>query len=123
MLIFKGCVDTVEELPKDIITPGAVFLVRKENRFYTHEIFGYRACDLHLDKFSKSFDNPVATIMGPIERTWLTGDDECDAYSRLYECGGIYHHNYMDRLGNRDHDCFWDCKRCKYMKNETAIGE
>lgn len=49
---------------------------------------------------------------------WLTGDDECDAYSIEYECGGIYNHNYMDILGCRDHDCFWNCSNCKYVKGE-----
>lgn len=45
-------------------------------------------------------------------REWETGDTECNAYSEEYECGGIYHHNYMDVVGNRDHDCFWDCQYC-----------
>lgn len=43
---------------------------------------------------------------GNVTRTWLTGDYECNAESKLYECGGIYHRNYMDVVGNRDHDCF-----------------
>lgn len=51
---------------------------------------------------------------GEIVECWLTGDDECDAESTRYECGGISHHNYMDVIGCRDHDCFWDCKDCKY---------
>ena len=50
---------------------------------------------------------------------WLTGDDECDAVSTEYECGGIYHHNYMDIVGCRGHDCFWNCSNCKYQKSES----
>ena len=50
---------------------------------------------------------------GMIVKTWMTGDEECDAESTEFECGGIYHHNYMDVVGNRDHDCFWDCTGCK----------
>lgn len=49
-----------------------------------------------------------------IEDTYLTGADECDAYSKQYSCGCIYNHNYMDVVGNRDHDCFYDCSKCKY---------
>lgn len=51
-------------------------------------------------------------------RTTLTGDDECNAYDYEYECGAIYHQNYMDIVGNRDHDCFWDCSRCKRDRNK-----
>lgn len=51
---------------------------------------------------------------GVITEKWETGDTECNAYSVRYECGGIYHHNYMDIVGCRDHDCFWDCRGCKY---------
>ena len=50
---------------------------------------------------------------GKIIYVWLTGDDECDAVSTEYECGGVYNHNYMDVLGNRDHYCFWNCENCK----------
>ena len=46
-------------------------------------------------------------------REWETGDAECNAYSVEYECGAIYNHNYMDIVGCRDHDCFWDCSECK----------
>lgn len=49
---------------------------------------------------------------GEVVREWETGDTECNAYSVMYECGGIYHHNYMDVVGNRDHACFWDCQYC-----------
>ena len=45
-------------------------------------------------------------------RTWSTGDDECNAYSTEYDCGAVYNNNYMDIVGNRDHDCFWDCSGC-----------
>ncbi len=34
------------------------------------------------------------------------GDDECNAEATEYSCGGIYNHNYMDVVGNRNHDCF-----------------
>ena len=53
---------------------------------------------------------------GAVIEEWLTGDPECDAVSYRYECGGIYHHNCMDILGCRDHDCFWDCEGCKYKE-------
>ncbi len=46
---------------------------------------------------------------------YYTGDDECNAYTTVYECGGEYAHNYMDVVGCRDHDCFWDCSNCKYQ--------
>lgn len=59
-------------------------------------------------------EKPCKNVIGAVKRSWLTGDVECNAVSREYECGGIYHNNYMDVVGNRDHDCFWDCKRCKY---------
>ncbi len=52
---------------------------------------------------------------GKVIREWLTGDDECNATSYEYECGGIYNRNYMDVLGNRDHDCFWECNSCRYQ--------
>lgn len=45
--------------------------------------------------------------------SWETGDSECNAESFRYSCGAVYHHNYMDVLGSRDHDCFWDCTSCK----------
>lgn len=50
-------------------------------------------------------------------REYLTGDEECNAYDYEYDCGAIYHQNYMDVVGNRDHDCFWDCSRCKNKQN------
>ena len=53
---------------------------------------------------------------GRVITDWNTGDDECNAYSVEYECGGIYNNNYMDVVGSRDHDCFWDCRNCKYQK-------
>lgn len=45
-------------------------------------------------------------------REWETGDTECNAYSEEYECGAVYNNNYMDIIGCRDHDCFWDCRGC-----------
>ncbi len=62
-------------------------------------------------------EKPCNHDMGNVIAEWMTGDDECNAYSQEYECGGIYHNNYMDIVGNRDHDCFYDCKNCKYKKN------
>ena len=55
---------------------------------------------------------------GRIISEWETGDSECNAVSYEYECGGIYNQNYMDVVGNRDHDCFWDCKNCKFKTSE-----
>ena len=53
---------------------------------------------------------------GKVIEMWLTGDQECDAYSQKHECGGVYNNNYMDVVGSRDHDCFWNCSECKYQK-------
>lgn len=50
---------------------------------------------------------------GKVVKEWLTGDSECNAYSQEYECGGVYNNNFMDIVGNREHDCFWDCRLCK----------
>lgn len=57
---------------------------------------------------------------GKVVERWLTGDDECNAYSERYQCGGVYNNNYMDVVGCRDHMCSWDCSRCKKKggKNE-----
>lgn len=55
---------------------------------------------------------------GKVVRRWETGDAECNAYSEEYECGGVYNHNYMDVIGNRDHDCFWRCDKCQYQNAE-----
>ena len=66
----------------------------------------------YVDGENCSFDK------GSVVNEWLTGDDECNAYSEEYECGGIYNNNYMDVVGNRDHDCFWNCSKCKYQRNE-----
>ena len=55
---------------------------------------------------------------GKVIKQWLTGDDECNAYSEEYECGGVYNNNFMDVVGNRDHDCFWNCVKCKYEENK-----
>ena len=57
-------------------------------------------------------DGETCKQVGNQVETWSTGDAECDAYSVRYDCGGVYHHNYMDVVGNRDHDCFWNCKDC-----------
>ena len=57
-------------------------------------------------------EKPCKYPTGKEVRSWQTGDDECNAYSTKYECGGVYNNNYMDIVGNRDHDCFWDCSRC-----------
>ena len=64
-------------------------------------------------KFGYDFGEQCTENKGKIINSWTTGDDECDAESREYECGGIYNHNYMDVVGDRDHDCFWDCSECK----------
>ena len=61
-------------------------------------------------------ENNCGYNKGNVVDMWTTGDDECNAYSKEYECGGIYHNNYMDIVGNRDHDCFWDCDKCKYRE-------
>ncbi len=60
-----------------------------------------------------SEQEPKCNDKGVIVREWETGDSECNAYSEEYECGAIYNNNYMDVIGNRDHDCFWDCSKCK----------
>lgn len=56
---------------------------------------------------------------GKVIDKYLTGDDECNAYTTEYECGGIYNHNYMDVVGVRDHDCFWQCSNCKYQSEQN----
>ena len=56
---------------------------------------------------------------GRVVDKWFTGDDECDAYTEVYSCGGVYNNNYMDVVGCRDHDCFWRCGNCKYQQNEN----
>lgn len=58
-------------------------------------------------------NNECGLDTGSVVRSWMTGDDECNAESYEYQCGGIYHNNYMDVVGCRDHDCFWDCRGCK----------
>lgn len=64
----------------------------------------------------KAVDGETCTFdKGAIVKEWLTGDEECSANSWEYECGGIYNRNYLDVLGNRDHDCFWECSRCRYQ--------
>lgn len=62
-------------------------------------------------------NEPKCNDKGKIIREWETGDSECDAYSQEYECGAKYHNNFMDVLGNRDHDCFWDCSKCNKGRN------
>lgn len=59
---------------------------------------------------------------GKVVKRWLTGDAECDAESEEYECGGVYHNNYMDEIGSRDHDCFWDCSSCKKHQIDKLNG-
>ena len=63
-------------------------------------------------------EKPCNFETGKVVEEWMTGDIECDASSERYECGGIYNHNYMDRVGFRDHDCFWDCRDCKNKENK-----
>lgn len=57
--------------------------------------------------------------LGSEIRRWATGDDECNAYSVEYACGAVYNNNFMDIVGNRDHDCFWDCSKCVYTGEEV----
>ena len=61
-------------------------------------------------------NKPCDYDMGDVVEEWLTGDFECEAYSQRFQCGGIYNNNYMDIVGNRDHDCFYDCSNCIYKK-------
>ena len=63
-------------------------------------------------------EKPCEYDMGKVVDEWMTGDDECNAYSERYECGGVYHNNYMDVVGNRDHDCFYDCSNCIHKNEE-----
>ena len=58
-------------------------------------------------------DGKTCGQVGKQIKTWPTGDAECNAYSVEYDCGGVYHNNYLDIVGNRDFDCFWDCSKCK----------
>lgn len=68
-------------------------------------------------KFGYDFGEECKEKKGKVVESWMTGDDECNAESKRYECGGVYHHNYMDVVGCRDHDSFWDCSECK--KNQV----
>lgn len=63
-------------------------------------------------------DKPCEFDTGAVIEEWETGDSECNAYSLRFACGGIYHNNYMDIVGCRDHDCFWDCGNCIH-KNDN----
>lgn len=66
----------------------------------------------------KTIDGENCTFdKGRVVKTWYTGDGECNDYSKEYECGGVYNNNYMDMLGFKDHDCFWQCNNCKYKMN------
>lgn len=69
-------------------------------------------------KFGYNFGETCKRNKGKIINRWLAGDDECDAEARVYECGGVYYNNYMDVVGCRDHDCFWDCSECKRGVNK-----
>lgn len=102
-----------------------VELTKKNNKC------GYELCDKCNDSLEQDLKNKIKIEVKPKEykdgsdcpfdkgkvvQEWETGDTECDAYSQEYECGGIYHHNYMDVIGCRDHDCFWICCNCKRVK-------
>ena len=63
-------------------------------------------------QFGYNFGGTCTENKGEVIDFWMTGDDGCDAESRRYECGGVYHHNYGDVVGCRTHDCFWDCSEC-----------
>lgn len=64
-------------------------------------------------KFGYDFGDKCTKDKGKVIKTIITGDEECDAVSTVYQCGGVYNKNYIDTVGNRDHDCFWDCSECK----------
>lgn len=57
--------------------------------------------------------NPEKCNKGKVVETWETGDQECNAYSERYKCGGVYHNNFGDVVGCRTHDCWWDCSKCR----------
>lgn len=56
---------------------------------------------------------PNCDDKGIVVKQWETGDTECRAYSEEYECGAVYNNNYMDVVGNREHECFWECGGCR----------
>ena len=66
-------------------------------------------------KFGFDYGDECKLEKGGVVDSWMTGDDECNAESKEYEWGGVYHKNFMDVIGCRDHDCFWDCSNCKKM--------
>lgn len=72
--------------------------------------------------FGFDFGDDCALEKGKRVDSWETGDCECNAVSTEYECGGVYHHNYGDIVGCRDHDCFWDCSKCKYHKIKEELN-
>ena len=78
----------------------------------------YRKVVNEMDFGSEKIAN-CSTRSTKIIRTWMTGDDECNAYSEEYACGLVYHNNYMDVVGNRDHNCFWTCRNCKFRNVES----
>ena len=93
---------------------------------YCYELLGF-----HPDPSANPTEDVIALFTGTVIydnyivcseclriEEWQTGDAECNADSYRFECGGIYNHNYMDIVGNRDHDCFWDCRNCKFQKEE-----
>lgn len=73
-------------------------------------------------KFGYNFGDKCDGQKGDIVNSRTTGDIECDAVSKEYECGGIYHNNYMDRVGSRDHICFWDCSGCRQNQIDKMKG-
>lgn len=86
--------------------------IPKETVEYEKIIDG-TADDLYMQNQDDDWD-VFEVMMQNVERHRIDIDDECNAVSEQYECGGVYHHNYMDILGCRSHDYFWDCSSCKY---------
>ena len=75
-----------------------------------------------MKRWSEEFEDRACCNKGKEVSIDQTGDDECNAYDTTYECGGTWHNNFMDIVGNRTHDCWWDCpfesKRCKERRGE-----
>lgn len=53
-------------------------------------------------------------LRGEIVDSFYTGDPECNSRTYVFECGGVYNKNYMDKVGREEHLCFWNCKGCKW---------
>lgn len=74
-------------------------------------------------KFDFDFGDKCNQDKGKIVETFCTGNKDANAFSNVYECGGIYNNNFGDVMGNKTFDCFWDCSQCKNNCNQKQRKE